>query len=439
MAFTLPDKGEGQNDIQSILFQEYLDVLVSEGTDFVVSGCLATAQGSPSMVVSISTGIVFTNGARFDVTGANVTHAAANATNPRIDLIVVTNAGALAIRAGTAAAAPKPGIRSANDVALATVFIPANDTTISTDQITDLRIIMPNLVGEKIRFPALPAIPSAPATNELYVYARNIGGRMLLKWQPPSGLDTPVQPALFGNNIILFTPTTGTTLGGFGTTWIKGAGAQAVTTPTISTSAPVFMNSMKRLRHSNVVTTTNQELGVVSTAASGAQFWRGNAAGLGGFYFFCRFAIGIWLSGCRIFVGMAASGTTPVVGDTLTNNCAGLSKITTDGTSTLFFRTRDGTTTSTTTITGATIATGAVFDVYMFHKPNDSTLYFRVDEIDNGSGTNLGTLIDSSTASNLPVNTTILGPCATMSNGTANITVSTVAMDVNRIYVESDH
>ena len=28
MAWTIPDKGEGDNDLQSVLFQEHLDVLV---------------------------------------------------------------------------------------------------------------------------------------------------------------------------------------------------------------------------------------------------------------------------------------------------------------------------------------------------------------------------------------------------------------------------
>lgn len=143
MPFSLPDKGEGQSDVQSIFFQEYLDVLVAamRGVDHVVSGLAVTAQGSPNMTVAVAKGAVISNGTLFAVAAnASVTITTANATNPRIDLVVIDSSGAIAVRAGTAAAAPKPPARTANDVVLAAVWVPANDTTISADQITDLRI-----------------------------------------------------------------------------------------------------------------------------------------------------------------------------------------------------------------------------------------------------------------------------------------------------------
>ena len=42
--FTIPDKGEGDNDLQSILFQEYLEVLVAgiDGMNCVLSGLVVT-------------------------------------------------------------------------------------------------------------------------------------------------------------------------------------------------------------------------------------------------------------------------------------------------------------------------------------------------------------------------------------------------------------
>jgi hypothetical protein len=143
--FTRPDKGVGQNDIQSILFSSDLDVLLAGigGIDCVVSGCVPTAQGSPDMTVAIAAGSVRSNGITRAYAGGNATIGAADATNPRIDFVVIVAAGTLATRAGTAAAAPKPPTRTANDVVLAAVFVPANDTTISTDQITDMRVMQP--------------------------------------------------------------------------------------------------------------------------------------------------------------------------------------------------------------------------------------------------------------------------------------------------------
>lgn len=147
MPFSLPDKGEGANDVQSILFQEYLDVLIAglSGTDYVVNGCAVTAQGAPDMTVAVAVGFACSAGKFFTITAGNVTVTAADGTNPRLDLIVVNNAGTKAIRTGTPGANPKPAARSANDVVLAVVYVPAADTTIAANQITDLRIIRDKL------------------------------------------------------------------------------------------------------------------------------------------------------------------------------------------------------------------------------------------------------------------------------------------------------
>ena len=141
--WTIPDKGEGDNDIQSILFQEDLEVLVAgiAGIDCVLSGLAVT--GGADMTPAVAKGAVLSNRVMFAVAAADVTIGAAHATNPRIDLIVVTSAGALAVRAGTAAAAPKPPARTANDVVIASVYVPANDTAIATTQIKDRRVFPP--------------------------------------------------------------------------------------------------------------------------------------------------------------------------------------------------------------------------------------------------------------------------------------------------------
>jgi hypothetical protein len=143
MPFTIPDKGEGLSDIQSILFQEYLDILVEglNGANCVLSGGAVTAQGSPDMTVAVAKSGVMTNGVLTAVTAGNGTITTADGTNPRIDLVVITSGGAIAVRAGTPAAAPKPPTRTANDVALAAVYVPASDTAIQSNQIVDLRVV----------------------------------------------------------------------------------------------------------------------------------------------------------------------------------------------------------------------------------------------------------------------------------------------------------
>lgn len=143
MPWTIPDKGEGDSNIQSILFQEYLDVLVAgvNGIDCVLVGCAVTAQGSPDMTLAVAKGAVLSDGTLRGVTAANVTITTADATNPRIDLVVIDSSGAKQVRAGTPASAPKPPARTANDVVLASVYVPASDTAITDSQVTDMRVL----------------------------------------------------------------------------------------------------------------------------------------------------------------------------------------------------------------------------------------------------------------------------------------------------------
>lgn len=141
MAFTIPDKGTGDSDLQSIYFKEYVEILTAgiNGIDCVLVGCAVT--GSAGMTPSVAKGAVLTNGILKPVTAGTVTIGAAHATLPRFDLIVVDSTGTKQVRAGTAAAAPKPPTRTANDVVLAVVYVPATDTVIATSQCIDMRVL----------------------------------------------------------------------------------------------------------------------------------------------------------------------------------------------------------------------------------------------------------------------------------------------------------
>jgi hypothetical protein len=139
----VPDKGTAQADVQSILFGEYLKILSDglSGDAIVLSGGACSAQGSPDMTVAVSKAGTRSGDVMNATAAGNATITTADATHPRLDLVVITSAGAIAVRAGTAAAAPKPPTRSAGDVALCAVYVPASDTTISTNQIVDMRML----------------------------------------------------------------------------------------------------------------------------------------------------------------------------------------------------------------------------------------------------------------------------------------------------------
>lgn len=94
-----------------------------------------------ALTVDVAAGTVQINGATVTVPAvAGLTLSAADATNPRFDLIVSNSAGVASVVEGTAASNPAlPGIPSSR-VVLAAVYIPANDTAIDADQITDKRV-----------------------------------------------------------------------------------------------------------------------------------------------------------------------------------------------------------------------------------------------------------------------------------------------------------
>lgn len=274
--------------------------------------------------------------------------------------------------------------------------------------------------------------PSAPAADTLHIYAKSVAGRMVPKWKAPSGIDTSFQPSLGFNTVQLWTPSLTSTGVGFGNVWPAGTGT--FSKPTLSAST---YGQLRRSRFANVATTANQILGLTaSTAAQIPSFWRGNTPGNGGFFMQTRFSTDLVpASGTvRLFVGLTSMTTGVVASDTVTGNVAGLSHITTDGLTTMAFMTRNNVTTTRATFTVPAIASGNAYDFTMYAKPNDTVIYYRLVNLLTGL-----TIVDSSTGTTLPINTAFMGPQVQMSNGTANTTANTVAIGINKIYIESDN
>lgn len=293
-----------------------------------------------------------------------------------------------------------------------------NDLTLGG---TDTGIILKGITNE----------PAAPSAGNLQIYSKSVAGRMLPKWKAPSGVDTSFQSSFGFNTINIWTPSLTATGNGVGTTWVAGTGTFLSVVPTAGTST-----QLRRSRFTNVVTTTNQILGITnSTAASIPSFWRGNTPGNGGFFFQTRFTTELVPAATiRLFVGLTSLTTGVTAADTTTGDAAGLCHVTTDNITTMSFMTRDNTTTTYATFTVPTIASGNAYDFTMYAKPNDTVIYYRLVDLLTGN-----TLVDSSTSTTLPRNTIFMGPQVQMSNGTANTVVTTTAIGINKIYIESDN
>jgi len=129
---------------------------------------LAVAQnGTPNMTVIVAAGAAYVDGSQAGTQGGyfvyndaqvSVTIPASDITNGRIDIIGVqvtdseyagaTNTAAIVLIQGTAAPSPLEPALPANFVTLARVDVPANDTAITTSQITDRRRRMAALGGQ---------------------------------------------------------------------------------------------------------------------------------------------------------------------------------------------------------------------------------------------------------------------------------------------------
>ena len=136
----------------------------------VVAGCAVTAQASPNMTVAVASGTVIVSGTEAAVSSGNVTITAADGSNPRFDLVCASSSGTKSAVAGTAAANPVfPD--PAGKVVLASVYVPAADTTINSNQITDKRVLIKPWVQTADAPPAVTLV----SVVESYVVVDTVG------------------------------------------------------------------------------------------------------------------------------------------------------------------------------------------------------------------------------------------------------------------------
>lgn len=268
------------------------------------------------------------------------------------------------------------------------------------------------------------AIPATPASGGIDIFSRSRAGRHLLHQIGPSGIDSALQPALFGNSVYMWMPGTGTTLAiNFGTSFTaRNSGTSAAqATPTKAST-----NAMTSLNRATFGT------GTTATGASGVQSaatvaWRGNAAGLGGFFFFARFGIETLAADMRAFVGLSANNAAMAADASTWNNTIGIAKDSADSVWQVVCRGTAVTKTS----TGCTVTAGQILDMFLFAAPNGSDITVRL--VDAVTGT---VYVDNvAFTTNIPAATTFLymqAHCQSVTGTTAKL------LALNRMYCETD-
>lgn len=108
----------------------------------VISGCQVAAQENANMTVKVFSGNIQYEGSTIAVTETNATITTSNSTYGRLDLVCVNNSGTISVVEGTSSIAPVMPEIAANSIVLACVYVPANDTSISHNQIIDKRMFV---------------------------------------------------------------------------------------------------------------------------------------------------------------------------------------------------------------------------------------------------------------------------------------------------------
>jgi hypothetical protein len=268
--------------------------------------------------------------------------------------------------------------------------------------------------------------PTAPATDTLNLFARQLGGRMALRMQGPSGLSTPLQPSFFQNNITMINTNATTSVTSIGNT-VTSVGTLSHPVPTLQYGYMTNFASASTAA-ATAGTGNNGLLWVRSDDFNDAS----------GFFYNARLAFpdsnynetGA-STGTRIYVGLTSNVLATQVGsDNPTGVRAGFSRIHVNGSLTdtnWFFTTRDNLTEDRVN-TGMVFTPECVYDFYIFCPPDGSFIGWRIDNV------TLGTSQSGTTIEKLPA----LGTY--MRGGFQIQTVNAVSRNIRmqRVYIESD-
>lgn len=269
--------------------------------------------------------------------------------------------------------------------------------------------------------------PITPGTaGQMLLYAKNVAGRLIPKFKGPSGFDCQVQPSFYGNGISIITPNTTTTFLFFNTVTFTAVGT--VSTPALAAGS-LRASTRRSIVTSAATTPSASELRVPNTIC-----WRGDAAGLGGFFFVIRFGCSSAVASQRLAVGLFGVTTAIATNQSPSAmvNCIFVGNDAADAN--LQIMHNDAAAACTKVDLGASFpvpssTNNAIYEVSFFCAANTATVGWRVSRIDTGVSTS-GTI-----STDLVANTTFLGSHVYINN---NTTAAAVILDFYRYYLETD-
>ena len=258
-------------------------------------------------------------------------------------------------------------------------------------------------------------------------FARSVGGRNMLSAYPSKGSAYDFQPLLFRRKFWSFNPNNN------GTTVLDSSGIAVSGAGTITARTPATTNMFTSAQRVGWVSasTANAVCGVVPASANMA--WRGNAAGLGGFFIVCRFGISdaALVSG-NMLVGLSVRSNSTTGAPSALANVIGFGCDSTDTVMQLY---ASGSVAQTRTSLGANFPANTVstdwYEAILFAAPNDTQVTYQLTRLNTGDVAS-GTI---STAANLPATTTWMTPVIWRNNAGV---ASAVAVDIGGCYLETE-
>ena len=279
-------------------------------------------------------------------------------------------------------------------------------------------------------------VPGIPAPGSLRLFATSRAKRLIPSFIGPSGLDVLVQPALFGNAMMILGPNTTTTL----TAW----GGNFTTSGTVAHPTPIY-NTVSGI----MGTVKNARFTPAAAIGNGAGFrttdtvaWRGAYTGSGGWFSALRFSVFI-NNPSRCFAGFnsAASFNGHTTDISASTNFIGIGWDRNDPlTGTWRVMRRDGSTYVTEEIPNMirTSTTGSLIDLFTFAPPHGT--YINLQVIEHISLSNHGGVVSlprwsQTYTSSIPTKTTFLRFCMGIFNQTGSKASN---IFLNRFYLETD-
>ena len=267
--------------------------------------------------------------------------------------------------------------------------------------------------------------PVTPATGNT-IFSRNRATRNMVTQIAPTGVSFALQPALFTNKIGWWTANgNGTVVAVINiTNSVTGtATARSVATTNLFTS-------MRRIGYVSTTTAGTS----AGTRHNALQFWRGNASGLGGFFYVARFGISsaATVATQRTFVGFTSAAT--VIGNvdpSSLNNILGFGADSADANFS-FMHSAVGVTTKETlsaSFPARTLSTNFM-EIRIYCPPNGTTIGYSIENLSTGA------FLEGSVTTNIPSNTTLLSPQIWTNNGT---TALACGIDISSQYIETDN